>query len=147
MSTTTKRPICGESFDDGVCVNRWIEDGDGNLIRRCECSYRELTPDEARAAGIAATSGANPDAMRAALAIIREQALTCETFTANDVRLRMEIAQVPGPVVGAAFGQAVRDGLIRRDGWVSVPSSKENTHGHELKQWRSLKYQPGRRTA
>lgn len=145
MSPTTKRPICGQTFDDGVCVNRWIEDGDGNLIRRCECSYRELTPDEARAAGVAATSGANPDAMRAALAIIRETALASETFSANDCRVRMEIAQVPGQVIGAAFGQAIRDRLIRRDGY--EPSTQASTHSHEIKRYRSLIWRPGRRTA
>lgn len=133
---TDKKPLCDQCRDTAG----WLEDADGNITGRCECRYRDIAPQQAREQGVAATVDANPDAMRAALAIIREAALASETFTANDVRVRMEIAQVPGPTIGAAFGQAVRDGLIRRDGWVQ--SSLANTHSHEIKLWRSLIWRP-----
>lgn len=132
---TDKRPLCGE------CVDGFVVDPESLLpVRRCECRYREITPREAREQGMAATSEANPDALKAALAIIREAALAAEFFSSNDVRHRMTLAQVPGPTVGAAFGQAVRNGWIRRDGY--VPSTDPGTHGHEVKRWASLICRP-----
>ena len=97
-----KKPLCSQCRDTAG----WLEDADGNITGHCPCRYREVTPEEAREAGVAATTEANPQAMRAALAIIRDAALERETFSSNDVRGELNIVQVPGPVVGAAFGQA-----------------------------------------
>lgn len=132
-----KKPLCGS------CVDGWIEDPETLLpVRRCPCRYRDITPDEARENGVAATVQANPQAMKAALAIIRETAQVQERFSANDVRARMKIAQVPGEVVGAAFRQAAKDRVIRADSY--LPSSDPGTHAHPVRSWQSLIYRMGR---
>lgn len=133
-----KKPLCPQCRDTAG----WLEDQNGNITGRCPCRYREITPDEARENGVAATVHANPQAMKAALAIIRETALTTESFSANDVRARMKIAQVPGEVVGAAFRQAAKDRVIRADSY--LPSSDPGTHAHPVRSWRSLIYRMGR---
>jgi hypothetical protein len=110
-----------------------------------DCATPVPTAAGERDAALAGVSSARPDAVRAALLIITDTARRYETFSANSCRIEMDIADVPGPAIGAAFGQAVRDGIIRRDGYVA--SSKGNTHGHEIKQWRSLIWRPRQATA
>lgn len=134
----TARPLCANCRDTAG----WLEDESGQIIGRCPCRFREITPTAARDAGITDTVEANPQAMKAALAIIRETALTQEAFSANDTRLRMRLAQVPSETVGAAFRQAAKDRVIRADSY--VPSTDVATHGHPVRTWRSLIYRIGR---
>lgn len=130
--TATKRPLCPQCRDTAG----WLEDEDGNITGRCPCRYTDPSPEQARDEGMAATVEANPDAMRAALRIIRETAIAMPVFSANDVRVRMKLAQVPGEVVGAAFRQAAKDRVIRKDSYVR--SSDPVTHSHPIRRWESL---------
>lgn len=132
MSRATKVKLCAVCLVDGP----WRFDEDGNCLGKHDCATPVASPERERDEAIAATGDAHPSALRAAVRIIADAAAMYETFSANTIRIELEIAAIPGPVVGAAFGQACRDGLIRRDGY--VPSTKGNTHGHEIKQWRSL---------
>lgn len=139
MTALAKKPLCGETFNDGRCVDGWVEDDAGRLVRRCPCRYdTTLTGATARDEGIAATVDANRDAMRAALAIIRDAAHAQPTLSANDVRSRMKIAQVPGEVVGAAFRQAAKDRVLKRIGYLA--STDPATHRHPVVEWASLIY-------
>lgn len=139
---TARKPLCPSCADTGG----FIEDRDGNILRRCECRDGVGTsPQRERDAALAQTAGGNPNAHRAAVRIITDRAALVEFFTSNDVRAEMNMAQVPGPVIGAAFGQAARDGLIRRDGY--QPSTQTTTHGHPVARWQSLIYRAGKATA
>lgn len=131
----TKTPLCSACILDGGW--RYLEDGS---FERCDHGALRAAVDaaEARDSGMAATVEANPGAFRAAVAIIRETALTCERFSANDVRGRMKLAQVPGEVVGAAFRQCAKDRLIRADSYVT--STDPGTHLHPVRSWMSLIY-------
>ena len=104
---------------------------------RRECRYdTTISPTAAKAEGQAAAVEANPAALDAAMRIIDDTRQRMQFFSANDCRHEMTIAQIPGPVIAAAFGKAVKSGWIRRDGY--VPSTDPGTHGHEVKRWQSL---------
>lgn len=137
----TARPLCVNCRDTAG----WLEDESGQIIGRCPCRYREITPTEAQEQGVAATVDANPQAMRAALAIIRDAAIADPVLSSNTVRHQMRLAQVPGPVVGAAFQQAARDKVLRRIGYVA--STDPGTHAHPVVEWESLIYGRVGRTA
>ena len=128
---TVKKPLCPQCKDG---TPGFIEDDYGNILRRCPCRYEEAGDGMRKA--LAATADANPEAINAAVLIITDAARRMETFSANTIRVELDAAQIPGPVVGAAFGKAAKQGIIRRDGY--VPSTLGNTHGHEVKQWRSM---------
>lgn len=131
----TAAPFCSPECRTN---NGWRLDPDTLApVDRCPCRYRD-TPTQARDDGIGATTDANPQAMRAALAIIRETAQTLPEFTANDTRLRMKLAQIPGPVIGAAFRQAVKDRVLQPIGY--EPSTDGPTHAHPVHRYVSLKY-------
>lgn len=53
-------------------------------------------------------------------------------FSANDVRPL--IPDLRGGVIGGRFGALSRRGVIEKVG--AEPSSKGNTHGHDIKRWR-----------
>jgi len=127
-----KKPLCGE------CVEGWIVDPDTFLpVRRCPCRF-DVDPAAGRDVALGATADANPDAMKAALRIIRETALSTPVFSSNDTRHRMKLAQVPGPTVGAAFQQAAKDRVIVRLGYVA--STDLGTHAHPVVEWESRIY-------
>lgn len=132
--TATKRPLCPQCRDTAG----WLEDEDGNITGRCPCRYTDPSPEQARDEGMAATVEANPDAMRAALRIIRETALSQPVFNSNATRPRMKLAQIPGQVIGAAYRQALKDRVIRRIGY--VPSTDPGTHAHPVAEYESLIY-------
>lgn len=134
---TTVRPLCDRCRDSAAPGH--LEDPvTGAVLGRCPCRHLEATPGDARDQALTATAEANPGAHRAALLIISDAATTSEWVTANLLRARLDAAGITGPVVGAAFRQAARDGLIRRDGY--EPSSQVATHGHPVARWRSLIY-------
>lgn len=132
-----KVKLCAQCRVEGP----WRYDEDGNSLGKHDCAEVVADPNVERDGAIKAASDAHPKAKHAALLIITDAARRNEVVTANLVRIEMEMAEVPGPVVGAAFGQAARDGLIRRDGY--VPSTQASTHGHPVAQWRSLIYRRG----
>lgn len=66
-------------------------------------------------------------------AAIRHAVETGHEFSANDIRTTLQ--DIPGPLIGARFNAAARAGVIRHVGY--VPSSKGNTHGHDIKLWRA----------
>lgn len=134
---------------DGRCPrcalnDGWDPDADPDDLRKCDHGALQAAVDaaEARDSGLAATVDANPQAFKAAVAIIRETALTCERFSANDVRARMKLAQIPGEVVGAAFRKCAKDRLIRADSYVT--STDAGTHMHPVRSWMSLIYRAGK---
>ena len=130
-------PLCGK------CSDGWLLNPDTLLpADRCPCRHRTITPQQARDHGTTTTVEANPQAMRAALAIIRDAATRLPELSANDVRTEMRIAQVPGPVVGAAFAQAVKDKALTPTGY--VPSTDAATHGHPVRSYESRIYRAGR---
>lgn len=130
---SARTPLCGK------CDNGRITDPETTeIIGRCPCRFVGASGDEQRDEALTATAEANRDAMRAALAIIRETALSAPVFNSNDTRPRMKLAQVPGQVVGAAFRQAIKDRAIRRIGY--VPSTDVGTHAHPVAEYESLIY-------
>lgn len=87
-----------------------------------------------KAAVLAAVNdAADPDVKARIDAAIRRVAARGGVFSANDVRPL--IPDVRGGVVGARFNAAARSGLIVRVGYVA--SSKGNTHGHPVAEWRA----------
>ena len=129
-------PLCGQ------CDHGWLTDTDGNITGRCPCRHRTITPQQARDHGTAATVEAHPDAMRATLAIIRDAAKQHSTISANTIRTELRIAQIPGPVVGAAFRQAVKDRVLVSTGY--EPSTDVATHAHPVRSYESLIWRAGR---
>lgn len=130
----TARPLCPECRDTAG----WIEDPEtGAIVGRCPCRFG-LSPEDARDEALAAAEAANRDAMRAALRIIRETALSQPVFNSNATRPRMKLAQIPGQVIGAAYRQALKDRVIRRIGY--VPSTDPGTHAHPVAEYESLIY-------
>lgn len=131
----------------GTCPECVLDDGwdyaDPDNPQRCDHGKlaAAVGAAEERDRALAATADAHPNALRAAVRIITDTAARFETFSANTCRIEMEIAQIPGPVIGTAFGRCVRDGIIRRDGYTA--SSKSNTHGHPVAVWRSRIYRNG----
>lgn len=114
----------------------WRYDDDGNCLGKHDCARPAGSPEAGRDAALAATGEANPNAKRAALAIIRDAALAHDRFSSNSVRGAMVISQIPGPVVGSAFRQAARNGWIRGDGYET--STDPGTHAHPVRVWASL---------
>lgn len=95
----------------------------------CDCTA--LTKETA----LAAVNTAAPEDFAARIdAAIRSAAALGTPFSAND--LRAAFSDAPGPLVGARFNAAAKAGLIEHVGY--VPSSKANTHGHDLKLWRGV---------
>lgn len=129
----TARPLCPECRDTAG----WIENEDGVIVGRCPCRL-EPSPEAARDEALAAAEAAHRDAMRAALRIIRETALSQPVFNSNATRPRMKLAQIPGQVIGAAYRQALKDRVIRRIGY--VPSTDPGTHAHPVAEYESLIY-------
>jgi hypothetical protein len=130
-------PLCGE------CLDGWRVDPDTLLpVDRCPCRHRNATPAQARDAGMGATVEANPAAMKAALRIVRDAALARPELSSNDTRTEMRLAQVPGPVVGAAFRQAVKDRVLIPVGYVT--STDVGTHSHPVRSYESRIYRLGR---
>jgi hypothetical protein len=120
-------------------VDPWRYDAEGRVIGKCpQCFPTTLygTPDAERDAALTGTAEANPAAMRAALRIIRDAALSMPQFSSNDTRHAMTVARVPGPTIGAAFRQAAKDRVIRRIGYVT--STDPGTHAHPVVEWESL---------
>ena len=136
---TARKPakvtLCRECVVEGP----WRFDDAGNAIGKCPQCFPPAptaTPEAERDAALAQTAEANPDALRDALRIIRDTAHAMPIFSANDCRYEMNLADIPGPVRGAAFRQAIADRWIRAAGYVA--SSQQETHGHPVKSYESL---------
>ena len=136
MTGLTKTPLCGQ------CVDGFRVDPETLLpVERCECRMQPVDGERAKADGQAATVAANDAAFRAALKVILDAAKSLPVLSSNDVRHQMRLAQVPGPVVGAAFGQACKDKVIRPTGY--VPSTDPGTKHHPVREYESLIYRRG----
>lgn len=131
------RKLCSRCVVEGP----WRFDDAGEVVGKCpDCfppaGQHLITAAEARDSGMHASAAANPSALADALRIIRDTAQARETFSSNDVREEMEIAQIPGPVRGMAWRQAAANRWIKRAG--TVASTDVGTHAHEVKLWQSL---------
>jgi hypothetical protein len=84
------------------------------------------------------TADAHRKAFDAAKAIIRDAAEHLPELSANSIRSEVEAAQIPGPVVGAAFAALAnsKDAPIEASGRY-VKSTDPGTHQHRLVVWRS----------
>lgn len=131
------RRLCGN------CDAGWLydESGDEAVVTPCPCRLSG-TPDAERDAALTGTAEANPAAMRAALRIIRDAALSMPQFSSNDTRHAMTVARVPGPTIGAAFRQAAKDRVIRGIGYVT--STDAGTHAHPVREYESLIFRAAR---
>lgn len=117
----------------------WVLNDEGKPTRKCECRWDPtMRAIAARESALAGTAEAHPSSMDAAMKLIEDAARAFQEFSANDVRGLMDAAQIPGPVIGAAFNKARFAGLIAPMGRTS--SSKRNTHGHGISRYRSLIY-------
>lgn len=67
-------------------------------------------------------------------AAILEVARRGSVFSANEVRPLLPESLTEGGVMGGRFGALSKAGDIVHVGY--VPSSKSNTHGHDIKTWR-----------
>lgn len=133
MTGLAKKPLCGH------CEAGWLYDetGDEAIVTPCPCRST-ATPEGERDAALAGTAGSNPQAMKAALRIIRDHALSMPVFSSNDTRHAMLVAQIPPAVIGNAFRQAAKDRVIRADSY--LPSTDPATHAHPVRSWQSLIY-------
>lgn len=98
-----------------------------------ECERKRLGDAVAsKRAALSAVDAATPDAEKARIeAAILKVAGSGRTFSANDVRPLLK--GIPGQRIGPRFGVLARRGLIRHVGY--LPSTKGNTHGHDIKTW------------
>lgn len=113
----------------------WIVDGDGNMVARCRCRLDpKLVAMAERDTALAQVGSGS--AMDAALLIIEDTAKVSDELSANEVRSLMVLAQIPGPVIGAAFHRAAQLGYIQPIG--RHPSTQRETHGHAVSKYRSL---------
>ncbi len=122
--------------------NGWIYEDDGSFHRCDHGATSAMVAMADKDETHAAIALANPNALEAALRIIGDTAHRLETFSSNDCRTEMTHARIPGPVIGTAFGQAARNGWIRRDGY--VPSTDPGTKSHPVALWRSMIFRAGR---
>lgn len=96
-----------------------------------ECA--PVAPALTKTTALAAVNDAAPAPDRAVIdAAILRVARRGGAFSANDVR---ELLPEVGPLMGARFNALARRGLIERVGY--VPSTKGNTHGHPVAEWRA----------
>lgn len=126
LHTLTHLPLCGH------CEDGWIVD-EVTLLPVSKCPCRTARPNP----GPQVAADAHPQAYQAALRIIRDAASTGREFSANALRDRLNTAQVPGPVVGAAFAHLVRVGEIQQTGQ-RVPSTDPGTHGHRIAMYKAV---------
>jgi len=118
-----------------VCRNEngWHADEstDPPTMTRCP----NLTRAKAETSGMDIARLAHESAFDHAVRLITEAARANAELDANTVREVMTLADIPGPVIGAAFAKCARDGLIREIG--RVPSSKANTNAHRIAKYQS----------
>lgn len=132
---------CAQCRHDGGWL---LDEATGKPVGRCPCMHRGASIGTPGPTSLAAD--AHPQALDAAVRIIRDAARARTTFSSNDIRHQLDAAQVRGPVVGAAFSKCARDGMIRHAGDY-VPSTDPGTHGHPVKVWESQLYGIARRSA
>lgn len=98
----------------------------------CQCADAE----RGKVQGIAASNAKATDEQKRQIdLVIRRVAALGGEFSANDVR--PQLAPVLAPFMGARFSALAKAGLIRHVGY--TPSSKGNTHAHDIKTWRAAK--------
>ena len=96
-----------------------------------ECERRAiLGKDYALAAVDASTPTTQREHIEAAILAVARKG---QPFSANEVRSRLD--GVPGQRIGPRFAALAKRGLIRHVGY--QPSTKGNTHGHDVKVWQA----------
>lgn len=93
------------------------------------------TAEQARDAALIAVGTAHPTALQRALDVIRAWAAKGRPFNANDTRPDMRAANVPTPVIGRAFMDAARLGIVEHGGYVR--STDRRTHNKPVSVWRA----------
>lgn len=126
-------PFCSPDCRDRAGL---LEDADGNVVGKCGCRSNP-SPEAARDAALNATAAAHPAALKAACLIIRDAAQTSGVVSANLVRERFDLADIPGPVRAAAFRRAVAQGWIAGTA-EQEPSTDVGTHGKPVARYSSL---------
>jgi len=143
--TPRARSVRGGKCPD--CARRgsvWIEDEQSALpIRKCDNPVHPWNKPESVDAAIRAAGEANPNALDAAVKILRDLARENDVIDANLARPYMQTAQVPGPVIPAAFRKLVAAGEIRPDG--EVVSTDPGTHSKRVCQYRVTRRTAGAR--
>jgi hypothetical protein len=92
-----------------------------------------MTGEQARDVVLDAVANAHLGALGRALDVIAAWAQKGRPFNANSCRDDMAAAAVPTPVIGRAFADARRRGLIRHTGYVT--STDPGTHARPISQW------------
>jgi hypothetical protein len=121
--------VCDDCRYDGG----WHYDEAGNATRCGNYVSAQLVEQAHELSALA-----HEQAMRAAKEIITDAARSMPVFSANCIREALDAAQIPGPVVGAAFralAQQKQPVIARTDERVQ---SNETTTRHEIYKWRSL---------
>ena len=114
-------------------------------LERTATRCPKVTGVKAEISGMDVARYAHESAFDHACRLITEAARNNAELDANTVREVMTLADIPGPVIGAAFAKCARDGLIREIG--RVPSSKANTNAHRIAKYASKLYGGQRRAA
>ena len=112
-------------------------------LERTATRCPNVTAVRAEISGMDVARLAHESAFDHACRLITEAARSNAELDANTVREVMTLADIPGPVIGAAFAKCARDGLIREIG--RVPSSKANTNAHRIAKYASKLYGGQRR--
>lgn len=127
-------PWCGQ------CEERSrLRDTDDGRAVRCSLCHPLLTPQQsppARDVGQVldgVNAAANDQVKLEADRIIRDAARAGQPFSANTLRERFDLAQVPTPLRGARIAEALQQGLIREVGLTR--SSDDGTHGKRISLW------------
>jgi hypothetical protein len=133
---TTRLPFCSPDCRDR---QGQIEDPETGLpVGWCKCRTAPATPAEQKHAAIKTVGDAKAGQLEAALRIIRDTAAATPVMSSNDTRSAMFHAGIDGPVVGAAFARAVKQGWIEPESF--TPSTDPATHGHNVRTYVSRLY-------
>lgn len=131
--TAVKHQPCRRCTVEGP----WRFDDDGHCIGKCSC----ITTATAQAEAQRLTADAHTRAFQAAKAIITDAAHGMAELNGNVLREAFEQAQIPSPIIGAAFSACRRDGVIAETGRF-VQSTEASTR-HRIAVWGSLVYRSG----
>lgn len=133
------RALCG-LCEGGLLYDETV---DPPLVSKCPCRRTDITPEQAKREALNAVTYANPSAFADAYRIIEAEARVSMHLSANTTRAAMDTADIPGPVVGAAFRKAVDEGILEADGMVK--STQLATHAHKISSYRSRLFVQDRR--
>lgn len=129
---TRRPPWCGHCEER----SRLRDTDDGRAVRCSHCHPLLAPSPPPRRVGAVldgVNAGAKDQVKREADRIIAAAARSGQPFSANTLRERFDIAQVPTPLRGARIAEALRQGVIREVGLTR--SSDDGTHGKRISLW------------